>query len=102
MDKKYNIFEFESMNIMSSWYFNTPKNDECWICHRNLNTNSLKNKGIGKHSIVVKGNCGHCFHEECISTWTKKYNKRCVICNEIWKECIDIESSTFTNTQTQT
>ena len=79
------IFKFVKMDIMSTWYFNTKKNDECWICHRNLNTNSLHNKELGIHSTIIEGQCGHCFHKECIELWTKNYNPNCVICNKVWK-----------------
>ena len=85
------IFEFQSMNMISNWYYNTPKNDECWICHRSINTNSLHHKELGEHSIIDKGECGHCFHRECIEKWTKKYNPKCVICNKQWKLSYSID-----------
>jgi RING-box protein 1 len=60
-------------------------NDACAICREN-NMNAciscqLQSECVSCHRIL--GNCGHVFHEHCISKWVKDH-PNCPICNQMW------------------
>ena len=78
-----NKFIINNMIILNSWTYNLPSNTDCTICRCNLNTNSLYNQDKGIDSIIVKGICGHSFHNECIEPWIKQ-NNHCPICCSLW------------------
>jgi len=76
-------FTINNITIMNSWIHNLSSNVDCTICRCNLNTNSLYNQEKGIDSIIIKGACGHSFHNECIDPWIKK-NNYCPICYSAW------------------
>lgn len=78
-----NKFIINNIKLLNSWSYNLPTNVDCTICRCNLNTNSLYNQEIGKKSLLVQGNCGHTFHQECIKPWLTN-NNHCPICSGIW------------------
>lgn len=73
-------FEINNVNIVTSWTWDLPLNQDCTICRESLNTFSIYNKG-GECIKISKGECGHMFHRECIVPWLKTQNK-CPICSE--------------------
>jgi hypothetical protein len=76
-------FIVNDIKIISSWGYNLTSNTDCTICRCNLNNVSIYNQDKGIDSTILKGTCGHSFHEECIVPWVKK-NKNCPICSNDW------------------
>ena len=78
-------FEINSMNLVSSWSFNLEKNQDCTICRNHLNMNSgyCVEKGVNTERIL-QSQCGHMFHEECITPWLRT-NGKCPVCCQVWK-----------------
>lgn len=66
------------------------KSPICTICREDFNT---PNKGtqskspIISKSIIVKGSCGHYFHQRCLNQWFNELDntkKCCPTCNQQW------------------
>jgi len=76
-------FEISNVNVLTSWRFELPKNQDCIICRCNLHEDSIDFQNKGVSSYVVFGECGHSFHKECLDGWIKN-NMRCPICGDKW------------------
>ena len=83
-------FQIKDIKLVFSWNLNLTSNTDCTICHCNLNTNSVYNED--SESTIIKGNCSHCFHAECITPWVTK-NNNCPICNTVWIKAETITKS---------
>lgn len=82
-------FKLKKAFLISSPNYNLPFNQKsCVICRNNLNCTSLCFQNSDKESEIVKGNCNHAFHRECIEPWVKN-NPRCPICNKNWIEVVN-------------
>ena len=71
--------EINSIKLITSWSYNLDKNQDCTICRQHLNSNSIYAQEKGETSIIVKGQCGHMFHHQCIDRWLET-NKKCPLC----------------------
>ena len=76
-------FIIKKLNLLSSYAYNLPTNNDCTICRCNLNIPSLYNQEKGIESTIVIGKCQHSFHSECILPWIK-INKHCPICSKVF------------------
>lgn len=54
---------------------------KCIICQGSINDSSPEYIEKGIDSNIVKGLCGHCFHEECINEWCN-VNPICPLCTD--------------------
>lgn len=73
----------EDWTPVLGWCYNTFA-DECAICRDNLLNECSEcagNSVDNKNCVVVKGNCGHCFHNHCISRWLASKSS-CPLCVE--------------------
>jgi RING-box protein 1 len=80
-------FVINDIKILSSWGFNLPSNTDCTICRNNLNTKSLYNQDNISEHVILRGSCGHSFHNDCINPWVSKH-KTCPICFADWSSSI--------------
>lgn len=91
MAVKLNTFNFDEeekivkINFKTSWNWNTH-NDKCPICRNYIFEPSLNNDNNNKNccSKAQIGVCGHAFHSDCISNWTRTRNV-CPLCNVKWQ-----------------
>lgn len=79
------------------WGYNT-QSDTCSICKNNLtekSPNSLTdNSFMNKKSVIIKGKCGHVYHNDCIESWRKQGSNSCPECSTPWITHInDLDSS---------
>ena len=81
-------FEITDINLVGSYIFDLPKNEDCTICRNTLHAASIYNQEKGIDSYVVSGICQHSYHNECIKSWIDK-NKYCPICFEKWETSIN-------------
>jgi hypothetical protein len=86
-NKKESKFKINTISLLGSFCYNFPKNSntDCSICRNNLNFKSptTEEKCIECH--VVIGECGHLFHQDCITSFLK-FNQYCPICSTLWKQ----------------
>ncbi len=82
-NKKFEVISFNTMGVKVHNFISS--NIDCYICHCNLNTNSLYYQDKGIDSYVTQGLCGHLFHNECINIWIGiGKNKKCPNCSNDW------------------
>ncbi len=74
--------DYDSINIVSEWTYNCI-NDNCSICETSLYEPCKTKKNNPKqnviHTNIVKGECSHAFHRQCISKHMKR-NNLCPLC----------------------
>lgn len=80
-------FKISSALLITSWKYSLPINNDCTICRCNINFDSIHNQNKMIESVILQGNCGHAFHEECILPWLEQHN-RCPICSVKWIKVI--------------
>ena len=76
-----NKFIINNIKILACWKYNLSTNTDCTICRNSLNSPSIYNIN---EITLVKGICGHVFHNECIAPWLLN-NNRCPICSLKWE-----------------
>ena len=93
--------DYDSIHIVSEWKYNCI-NDSCQICETSLYEPYKTKKNCRKniiHTNIVKGECSHAFHRQCISKYLKK-NNLCPLCpndnqeNNIFKFKQNLENVT--------
>jgi hypothetical protein len=86
MESEIITFEFESLKLISDWNYNSI-NNICFICNTSIyEEEPIKNKFKNKFkniiiTDIVKGECSHAFHRNCIKKYLKK-NSSCPSCPE--------------------
>jgi hypothetical protein len=78
-------FKILSVKMLNCWTYNLSTNTDCTICRCNLNNDSIYASDKNIESYVITGLCGHSFHYECITPWTKTQNS-CPICSQKWNK----------------
>ena len=76
-------FEFDSINLVCDWNYNCI-NTECEICKKSIYEEPpIKGDKVRNtvNTHIVKGECSHAFHRNCIKTHIKK-NITCPACPE--------------------
>ena len=76
-------FEFDSITLVSDWSYNCI-NTVCPFCKNSIYEEPpIKNNKFKNHvnTNIVKGECSHAFHRECIKKHLKK-NLNCPECPE--------------------
>jgi RING-box protein 1 len=79
MSSQIKILEIKTF---ASWKYKSDA-DNCGICRYDLCNNCIHCEGEGS-CPVVRGVCGHIFHEHCIGKWVAHKNK-CPIDAKVWE-----------------
>jgi hypothetical protein len=73
----------KEINWVSKWTYNCL-NKECPICR-----NHIESPSIHGGDKFIMGECGHGYHEDCLSKWFHQLGnveKKCPVCFNRWKE----------------
>lgn len=83
-ENKENVFGIKSFEYLFMWQWDV-ENDTCAICRSSIMEASPTNMEdkFKDESVVIWGECGHSFHNSCMSLWTKN-NPRCPLCQADW------------------
>jgi len=70
------------VNWVGKWTYNCLNRD-CPVCRSSMDTT------LDKKNNVILGECGHGFHNKCLTEWFKQIghiDKKCPVCFKKWKE----------------
>lgn len=70
-------FGFKDFELVYYWTWDVA-NETCAICR-----NNLMDMDDTSRTLIVWGECGHAFHNNCMVQWTKN-NPRCPLCQADW------------------
>ncbi len=77
-------FELKKWNAVAMWNWKACA-DNCAICRNGLQEASIGQGSTGSEDCksIGWGECGHVYHLDCISKWTKTRDN-CPLCNKNW------------------
>ncbi|TNJ28838.1 RING-H2 zinc finger domain-containing protein [Giardia muris] len=78
------MFETVSINRVVSWHF-AHELDVCAVCKYPCHDRCPTCTASSATCTLVKSQCGHVFHTECIRNWLAT-NNICPLCTAEWKE----------------
>lgn len=76
------LVKINKVHIRGLWDW-TIQNSNCAICRNQMHEQS-PNQNYCNEIYAVVGKCGHAFHYDCISNWTRTRNV-CPLCNQKWE-----------------